>query len=197
MYIGLFDHPQDVTQEELERDLQQLPEWRREKALTFKFMAGRVLCSKAYLLLKEGLREYGITEDVRFEYGAHEKPSLAGHPDIHFNLSHCPNGVLCVIDNEPVGCDIERIPDTLKMDLVRYCCCEAEVAGITSSEHPETEFVRLWTMKESYLKLTGEGLRNDLKDLLTDFRRVSPVSFNTVIRSDRQFVYTVCRYSGH
>lgn len=194
MYVSIFDHPQDVTQEELELDLERLPSWRREKALKFKFLAGQVLCTKAYLLLKEGLlHEYGISEELRFEYGAHEKPSLAGHPDIHFNLSHCPNGVMCVIDDRPVGCDIERIPETLKMDLVRYCCCDSEIAEINSSDSPGTAFIRLWTMKEAYLKLTGEGLCNDLKTLLADSGRSSSVEFDIHVCQDRQFVYTICQ----
>lgn len=194
MYVGLFDHPQDVTQEELERDLQLLPPWRRELALKFRFKEGRVLCSKAYLLLKEGLqRQYGIDVNPRFEYGPHEKPFLPDYPDIHFNLSHCPNGVLCVIDDKPVGCDIERIFDTLKMDLVRYCCCDSEIAEITSSDNPCAAFSRIWTMKEACLKLTGEGLCDDLKTLLSDSARRCSVHFETHVCPERSFVYTICQ----
>ena len=192
MYVGLFDHPHTVTQEELERDLQLLPPWRRELALKFRFLAGQVLCTKAYLLLKEGLRQqYGIDDNPRFGYGPHEKPFLPDYPDIHFNLSHCPNGVMCAIDDRPVGCDIERIQDSLKMDLVNYCCSDSEIAEITSSDNPGAAFIRLWTMKESYLKLTGEGLTDSLKSLLSDSVMKS-VRFDTHICTDRGFVYTVC-----
>ena len=110
MLVLLHDHPQTVTQEELQRDLLLLPEWRQQKVLSFRFLIDRVLSAKAYLLLCQGLRQkYGITEMPSFDYVGHEKPILHGFPDIHFNLSHCRRGVLCVIDDEPVGCDIEEI----------------------------------------------------------------------------------------
>lgn len=64
MTILLHNHPQDVTQEEFEKDLLLLPDWRQKKALRFRFLLDRVLCAKAYLLQKQGLSStFGITEN--------------------------------------------------------------------------------------------------------------------------------------
>lgn len=49
MTVLLNNHPQDVTQEEFEKDLLLLPEWRQKKALRFRFLLDRVLCKKALL----------------------------------------------------------------------------------------------------------------------------------------------------
>ena len=74
VYLQIFEHPQNVTQEELQQDLLLLPQWRREKVLSYRFLIDQVLCAKAYILLKNGLREtYGITENPAFEYVKHEK----------------------------------------------------------------------------------------------------------------------------
>ena len=88
MYLQVFEHPQDVTREELNKDLLLLPQWRRKKVLSYRFLIDQVLCAKAYMLLKDGLREaYGIVDNPTFEYVKHEKPVLRDYPNIHFNLS--------------------------------------------------------------------------------------------------------------
>lgn len=195
MYLQVFDHPQDVTQEELQQDLLLLPEWRRQKALSYRFLIDQVLCAKAYLLLKNGLREvYGITDNPAFDYVRHEKPVLRDYPDIHFNLSHCHRGIMCVIDDMPIGCDIEEIESTLDIDLCHVCFNDNEVAGITSAADPCVTFTKLWTMKEAVLKLTGDGISDDLPKLF-DGDLLQRVHFQTVVDRNNGFVYTICQDS--
>lgn len=194
MTILLNNHPQDVTQEEFEKDLHLLPEWRQEKALRFRFLLDRVLCTKAYLLLKQGLSStFGITGNPEFLYIDHEKPVLKDFPDIHFNLSHCKKGVLCVIDRHEIGCDIEEIEQKLDMDLCRHCFSESEIAEILSSPSPCTQFAVWWTRKEAYLKLTGIGLVDNLPALFSP-EILSRIKFVTTIDEDRGYVYTTCTY---
>lgn len=176
----------DIAHFDFEAALPLLSEQRREQALKFKHEQGRKTCAAAYLLLCEGLRkEYGITEKPVFEYGEHGKPSIIGHPDIHFNLSHCREAAVCVVSDRPVGVDIESIRE-YKESLVRYTMNEDEIAQITQSSHPEEAFTRLWTMKEAVLKLSGEGLRNDMKSVLTGRERIE-----THINKEKNFIYSV------
>ena len=156
--------------------LSQLPPWRLSKALSYKRDIDRFLCAKAYLLLKEGLREiYGIDEDVEFEYSPSGKPYLKGFEGIHFNISHCPKCVCCAISDSPVGIDVEEIQ--YDRALAETVCNRNELDVILKSPHPEIEFTKLWTKKEALLKMTGEGLRNDLSDVLS-----SPLcSFHTEV----------------
>jgi 4'-phosphopantetheinyl transferase len=176
----------DIAHFDFEAALPLLSEQRREQALKFKHEQGRKTCAAAYLLLCEGLRkEYGITEKPVFEYGEHGKPSIIGHPDIHFNLSHCREAAVCVVSDRPVGVDIESVRE-YKESLVRYTMNEDEIAQITQSLHPEEAFTRLWTMKEAVLKLSGEGLRNDMKSVLTGQERIE-----THIHKEKNFIYSV------
>lgn len=194
MKVLLFDSPQDVTKEELAKDLILLPSWRREKALTFHFLIDQVLCTKAYLLLKQGLKEeYGIDCNPCFDYVGNDKPILKGYPHIHFNLSHCRRGVLCVIDDKPIGCDIEEIEEKLDLNLCRFCYNDLEVDSITSASESCVAFTRLWTMKEAVLKLTGEGINEDLPSLFSN-ELIESVRFETYIEKDKGLVYSICTY---
>ena len=94
MKTYLFHNPESVTQEQFEQEmLPLLPQWRKEQALRYKFLMGRVQCAAAFILLKNGLKnDFGIDEEIEFDYIANEKPILRKHPDIHFNLSHCKKG---------------------------------------------------------------------------------------------------------
>ena len=154
----------------------------------FKFELGQRLSVLAYQLLKRGLREeYGITENPVFEYGEHGKPFIVGHPEIHFNLSHCKEAVVCAVSDSPVGVDVESIRE-YRESLVRYTMNDDEVRQIETSEHPEVTFIRLWTMKEAALKLIGTGISNDIKNVLVD----TPYHFTTVEASSGSYIYTIC-----
>ena len=169
MHLYLFERPDLVSAEQLEAEmLPLLPDWRRKQALQFKHTLGQVLCAKAFLLLQEGLRkDYGYEGPISFGYIANGKPVLRERPDIHFSLSHCKEGVLCVIDDQPVGCDIESVERNVTQSLISYCCNEKEQAEIANVIHPEEAFIKLWTQKESIIKLSGEGITSDLKNLMT------------------------------
>ena len=185
--LYLNDHLQDL---DLDDALAQLSEQRREQALRYKHDLGQRTCAAAYLLLCQGLREeYGITEKPVFEYGEHGKPFIVGHPDIHFNLSHCREAALCYVSDRPVGVDVEsmrRCSDS----LISYTMNASEQVLIQASDNPILEFIRLWTMKEAVLKLTGEGIRNNIRDILdrTDVR------IETVVSDDSRYVYSICQY---
>ena len=176
----------DIAGLDFEAVLPLLSEQRQELALKFKHEQGRKTCAAAYLLLCEALRkEYGIIEKPVFEYGEHGKPFIIGHPEIHFNLSHCREAAICVISDRPVGVDIESIRE-YKESLVRYTMNDSEVMRITRSSYPALEFTRLWTMKEAVLKCSGEGIRSDLKTVLTGAEQIK-----TTVCAEKNYVYSV------
>ena len=153
---------------DIETALSEVSAQRREKALKFRHEKGRRLSLAVYLLLKKGLREeFGITENPVFSYSPEGKPFLPDHPDIHFSFSHSGTVALCAIDRVPVGADVE-VPRKITPELTTYTMNDEEVSRITASEDPQMAFLSLWTKKEAVLKLTGEGIRNNMKNVLTD-----------------------------
>jgi len=183
--IYINDHLFDF---DLEKALTELSDQRRDVALRYKYELGRRTSVAAYLLLCEGLqKEYGITEKPLFEFGEHEKPSLVGHPEIHFNLSHCREAAICMIADHPVGIDIESIRE-YREPLVNYTMNEKEIRQIKQSERPDIEFIKLWTQKEAVLKLSGEGISRDMKQILLN----PPASLTTIVSPDQRYVYSYC-----
>lgn len=180
--------------EELQRLIASLPEWRREAALKHRFEQGQRECCLSYLLLCDMLHEhFGITEQPRFIIGEHGKPTLdiCGR-NIRFNLSHCKRAVACIVsDTEEVGIDVE-CTGRYTAALADYCMSDAERGAIARSECADTEFTTLWTMKEALLKLTGEGITDDLKTVL-DSTRTEGVYFSNGISSDGLYAWSVAR----
>lgn len=136
--------------------LQGLPQERQEKVLRAKQRQKRLQSLGAGLLLADVLKQYGIsTETLRTEECG--KPVAEG---IHFNLSHSGNMVICAVGTGRVGCDIEQIrPVSKNLEARFFSDAEREQLAQFSEEAYLREFYRIWTKKESYLKMTGIGLR--------------------------------------
>lgn len=176
----------DIEHFDWQAALPLLSEQRREQCLKFKHEQGRKTCAAVYLLLCEGLRkEYGITELPVFEYGEHGKPSIVGHPEIFFNMSHCREAAICVLSDVPVGVDVESIR-SYSESLARYTMSDAEMELIEKAERPDVEFIRLWTLKEAVLKRSGEGIRNDMKHVLDGLKVAK-----TEINEKKSYIFSV------
>ncbi len=111
----------------------------------------------SYLLLLYALREnYGIT-NPRIAYGKYGKPYLADYPDIYFNISHYPKACVCAISDKEIGVDIQDIRP-FSWDIARRVCCDNELKILESADDKPGLFTKIWSMKESYVKMTGEGI---------------------------------------
>lgn len=119
------------------------------------------------MLLADGLfKEKGIIlsdeEILKTSYG---KPYLKNHPDIHFNISHSMDCIVCVISDEKVvGIDVEKIR-TFNTFAAKKVCTSRELADVYANEDPDRQFFRYWTLKESYVKTIGLGISYPMKDI--------------------------------
>ena len=162
--ISIFDDMSQVTEAEVQRMLPLVNEQRREQALRYKHLFGQFACLKSWLMLAKLLKQLEIN-DLEMSYNEHDKPYLVHHPDIHFNLSHCKNGIAVVVDNAPVGIDIESFRRDNEA-LIRRTMNETETEAIQASACPTAAFTQFWTMKEAVLKLRGTGIVDDLHGVL-------------------------------
>lgn len=134
---------------------------RREKTDSYRFLADKRLSVGAGILLDRGLWQYGLKEaEVKIAYGENGKPYLPDYPEIHYNLAHSGKMALAVFAGTEVGCDIEEIK-TASLKLAKRFFCPGEYAYINSFDGEEQDFAfyRVWTLKESFLKVTGMGMR--------------------------------------
>ena len=162
--ITIFDDMSQVTEAEVQRMLPLVDEQRRNEALRYKFLFGQFACLKSWLMLKDLLKPLDIT-DLEMERNKHGKPFLVHHPKVHFNLSHCKNGIAVVVDSSPVGIDIESFRKD-NIALVNKTMNPAEAGWIRASSDPVEVFTQFWTKKEAVVKLRGTGIIDDLHHVL-------------------------------
>jgi 4'-phosphopantetheinyl transferase len=112
-------------------------------------------------LLSIGLRnEFGILYDqshlIKGKYG---KPALRNEEG-YFNISHCNGLVVCALSSQPLGIDVEN-ERKYSPGLLRKICNDWEENYILKDHSiiAGYRFRQIWTLKESYIKMTGEGLR--------------------------------------
>ena len=153
-----------------EIDLSRLPQSSIEKIARKKTEKAK----KETLLgewVKNSLFELLNVTGAEFTYGEHGKPRLIGYENLSYNISHSGNVALGAIMTEAIGCEIgvdvemiDRNADGKRMErIAKRFFTENERNSILNADDPTAEFYRIWTLKESYIKYTGEGLSRPLK----------------------------------
>ena len=102
-------------------------------------------------------------QEIVFQYNDNGKPSLAPdhHSDLVFNLSHSAEcAVIAVTRSADIGVDIEKIDPALEFHKLAerfFDQNEQTVLQRTPISRQRRTFYRLWTAKESRLKMAGTG----------------------------------------
>ena len=181
--IYLFTQHNLISEDILDSLILKLPENRRQKALSFKNVSSKLSSVLAYLVFLYGFRNIcnckELPEFATMESG---KPYIKDYPDIHFNISHCEGGVCCFFGKNPVGIDIQD-KRRLNSSIIRKVCNENEIEQIETSPVPELEFARIWSVKESFSKINGDGIFRDLQNL--DYKNVN---FFTKLVDDNKYM---------
>lgn len=156
VYVYASNLQQIPDPKEHSKYLMYIPNMRRKKTMGYKIADARKQSLGAGMLLQEVMNLHGIKEEDIY-FGENGKPEAKS---ICFNLSHSKEMVICVVSEKAVGCDIEKVKKS-PMEVARRCFCLSEVLYLESlsEERQEEEFFRLWTMKESFVKMTGEGMK--------------------------------------
>lgn len=112
--------------------------------------SGRELTDR---LAMDCLAEYGIEADEIYRT-AKEKPYVEA--DVHFSVSHSGDYFVCIIADCPVGIDVQERRKTAAVKIAERYFTKSEQEYV--ERNGEDGFFRLWTRKEAYSKLTGEGI---------------------------------------
>ena len=134
--------------------LEVLPKERQQKIRRSQKDEQRKQSLGAGLLLEKVFEKHGVcTKDITF--AKHGKPEVEG---LYFNLSHSGSMVVCAVSEKPVGCDIEKCK-TAPKKVAEHFFGQRELDYLKELKGDDYDraFFRLWTMKESYVKMTGEG----------------------------------------
>lgn len=92
------------------------------------------------------------------------KPFFPQFPNCQFNLSHSGTFALCVLDELPVGADMETIRPHHPR-LAQRICSAGELAWLADQPDKNSALCQLWVGKEALAKYHGTGLTAPLRSL--------------------------------
>ncbi|XP_057960720.1 uncharacterized protein LOC131152804 isoform X7 [Malania oleifera] len=149
-----------------------------EKENVFR-MRGDQLQKRALLtraLVRTTIARYQINPQVtprslKFRKNIYGKPEVEWQhddewhpPPLHFNISHSSSLIACgVTMNVPIGIDVEEKSRKTKNNVLSFAqryFSPREMEFLASISDPEVqrqEFIKLWTLKEAYVKALGRG----------------------------------------
>ena len=162
--LHLWQVSTDITPTEFEEFKSVLVEKELTKVPFFKFKQAQDSYITSQGALRILLAGYlGITPKlVKLGQRRKGKPYSIDDERLYFNMSHSGNlTVLAFSYDSEVGIDIEQIrplPDLDEMINKNFTTSEIKFI-IAKPEEKISRFFRFWTVKESYLKAIGEGMR--------------------------------------
>lgn len=121
--------------------------------------------SKITSLLTEIFLRYCLTcfhnvkiGDIKFVYNENQKPSIIGKENLYFSISHSCNIIGIAVNDHPIGLDLE-VERIINLDIAKELysseeCCQIFKRG---NNNIYKDFFKMWTQKESRLKLFGES----------------------------------------
>jgi len=134
------------------------------KQLIYDLNYKQTICANSliyYLLYcKTGLLHYKPI----LQYNKFGKPYLNPIVEFNFNISHSENWVVLARSDSDVGIDIEKIqPDIYNIAKNYFSTTERHYINSSFSKtEKNNRFIKIWTLKESFVKFLGTGLNTHL-----------------------------------
>lgn len=111
------------------------------------------------------------TPPFRTCQGQWGKPYLAEYPDVYFNLSHSGRYVCCAVSEQETGVDIQEHRSGRKGIARRFFTAEDnQLLQSLDENRAQDMFFRIWSIRESYIKLTGRGIGQGLASFQIDWK---------------------------
>ncbi|MDD4848588.1 MAG: 4'-phosphopantetheinyl transferase superfamily protein [Bacteroidales bacterium] len=119
-------------------------------------------------------------KEIILDFEKHGKPFCKNDTQLFFNISHGGEFVAIAVADVPVGIDVETWQRKVPMTIAsRYFSTEEQNAlNAVDGDEQKQLFFRLWTAKESYLKMLGTGLTRSLSSFSIDFQQKEPRIFD-------------------
>lgn len=160
---------------------------------------------RRHFLMSGLLMQYGISAalgipicNISYIYGKNGKPYLAPGVyeggQIDFNLSHSGRYAVLAVSDTPVGIDVE-CSGRERLGVAKRFFCPEEYEDIQAAATPQEKSLRFasyWTMKEAYVKRTGEGLMRELNSF---YIRRGAKGLSATVENDIFFA-TLCHQSA-
>ncbi len=122
-------------------------------------MGGRLLEYAVSRLYRIGVPE--LSRDK----GKYGKPCFRIHPEVRFNISPSGDLVICAVSDFEIGIDIQEKSRMNTDRIAKKVMSPVEHKKYLESSERQDFFYRVWVMKESYVKWTGDGITRELHSL--------------------------------
>jgi len=175
------------------------------------FLISRVLV-KTVLADKLGISPH----QVNIQLHPNGKPFVQGSKAVYFNLTHSADVIILAVTEEgEIGVDIEQVDREFEWMRVDSVLAPIEIEWIKENELTDPfsvyqRFFQIWTLKEAYIKCTGEGMSRHLKklnfhvlpehiqflDSTNDARKTEEYYFESYIY-DSHFIFSICLQQIH
>jgi len=128
-------------------------------------LCGEILCRK--MLKGRWGREIS---NLEFDINKNGKPYFLTQPHIFFNISHSNKFATCATSKYEVGIDIEDVDRNNKnfAQIAKRFFSQEEIKIV--EQYGIDAFLKIWTMKEAYLKAIGVGITIPLNTFTIPFK---------------------------
>lgn len=123
-------------------------------------------------------------EIIKNKFG---KPYLKSK-DLYFNISHCKDFSVAIIEKNECGIDIEQIRKYNDLMALKVCS-NAEYKFLNKCEKKDYYFTALWVLKEAYLKYLGTGISMPMNE-------INFVHNNNLVLNMQDFKMNLLNYKG-
>lgn len=151
----------DMIGEFSERELRRMmPDFRLEAASKQQVPAKKNSSLAAGALLGFVMKKGGVSFEETPCFSQNGKMYFPPQYRFYVNLSHGGEYAVCAVDTKEVGIDIEPVREYREAVLKRICSLEEMEAffSLKKEEEKNQAFTRLWTGKESMVKLSGKSV---------------------------------------
>ena len=175
------------------------------------FLISRVLV-KTVLADKLGISPHEVTLLLH----PNGKPFVQGSKAVYFNLTHSADVIILAVTEEgEIGVDIEQVDREFEWMRVDSVLDLSEIEWIKEKELTDSSsvfqrFFQIWTLKEAYIKCTGEGMSRHLKklnfhvlpepiqflDLTHNAQKTEEYYFESYIY-ESNFIFSICLQQSH
>lgn len=142
-------------------------------------VAGEMLARKAVA------KRCGVSEEsIVFGKNENGKP-FAQNLDVQFNISHSEDMVVCVVADNPVGIDVEKIRQ-IDLKVAKRVYTQDEIDYLYGGDETAIleRFFELWTAKEAYLKFLGCGIVDKLNEMYVNTE-------NVLVQKDGEYIISI------
>ncbi|WP_428817973.1 4'-phosphopantetheinyl transferase family protein (plasmid) [Clostridium butyricum] len=152
----------DLNTNEINNLMEFINEERKKKIDRLKYTKNKTSSIISDILIRSIISDKLNVKNnkIQFKRTNYGKPYLDNTLNFHFNISHSGDYVVCAIDKNIIGIDIEEKKDIDYESIAKNFFCNDEIEFILEGNYDErlTKFYRMWTLKESYVKANGKGL---------------------------------------